>query len=125
MVSVANRGSAVMKFRWEADPELSAARASYVLATGMVCNDRKTEQLLSGAVNEINQRLASASIDIRRFWTSYIDRMVAGDVRETAVSLALLRAGDSELQVEQTSRAINSRLSDARHLFFSAFSEVG
>jgi hypothetical protein len=113
-----------MKLRWEADPELSAARAIYVVATGMPCTDAKLEHSLIGAVTEINHRLVSASIDNGRFWTCYFDRCVAGDDWTTAVSVSLTRSQCSVLQLEQTARGISSRLTDARHLFFQRFPKL-
>ncbi len=113
-----------MKLHWRSDPELSAVRAAFVVATGMPCTDRKTEQSLVATVNEINHRLLSASIDNGRFWTGYLDRCVAGDPRDTAVAVSLIRSGCNEMQVEQIAKAINSRLHDARQLFFERFPKL-
>ena len=113
-----------MKLHWRSDPELSAARAAYVVATGMPCTDKKTEQTLLATVNEINHRLITVSIDNGRFWTSYIDRCVAGDDRETAVAISLIRSGCNEMQVEQVAKGVSSRLNDARQLFFQRFPKL-
>lgn len=113
-----------MKLHWEADPELSAARAIYVVATGTPCTDAKTEQSLIAAVTDVNHRLLSASIDNGRFWTGFLDRCVAGDAWAIAVSISLARAGCSELQLDQTARSILSRLNEARHLFFQRFPKL-
>jgi hypothetical protein len=114
----------VLKLRWEANSELSAAWATYVVATGMICTDDKTEQVLIGGVTEINHRLVTASIDNGRFWTSYFDRSVAGDDCESAVAISLVNAGCNELQLEQTARGIVSRVSEARHLFFQRYPKL-
>ena len=114
-----------MKLRWKADTDLSAAWATYIVATGMTCTDQKAEQVLIGAVTEINHRLVSASIDIGRFWTCYLDRSVAGDACDTAVTLSLIHSGCSELQVEQTAKGIGSRVSEAKQLFFQRYPKLG
>lgn len=113
-----------MKLHWRSDPELSAARAAFVVATGMPCIDHKTEQSLVATVNEINHRLLSASIENGRFWTSYLDRCVAGDVPGIAVAVSLVRSGCNEMQVDQIAKAIISRLNDARQLFFERFPKL-
>jgi hypothetical protein len=113
-----------MKLHWQADPELSAVRAAVVVATGTPCTDPTTEQLLIEPVTEINHRLISAAIDHRLFWSSYLDRSVAGDDATTAIAISLLRGGGSELLVDQTARGIGSRLRDARDLFFQRFPKL-
>ena len=114
----------VLKLRWEANPELSAAWATYVVATGIICTDEKTEQALVSAGKEINHRLVTASIDNRRFWTCFLDRSVAGDDADTSVAISLMKAGCSELQLEPTAKGIGSRLGEARHLFFQRFPKL-
>ena len=75
----------VLKLRWEANPELSSVWATYVVATGMICTDERTEQALIGFATDINHRLVTASADNRKFWTCYLDRSVAGDDFNSAV----------------------------------------
>jgi hypothetical protein len=113
------------KIRWVADPELSAAHSAYVVATGAACTDSKTEQLLIGPVTEINNRLLSSSIDVAVFWQQYLARLLLGAQINAACAAALMSGGCSELQVEQTSKAISNRLSDARQAYASRFPKLG
>ena len=116
--------SGLLQLRWEANAELSAAWATYVVATGMICTDEKTEQALVDSAKEINHRLVTASTDNRRFWTCFLDRCVAGDDADTVVAVSLMNAGCGELQLEPTAKAIGSRLGEARHLFFQRFPKL-
>lgn len=113
------------EIQWRADPDLSAAHAAYVVATGAVCTDSKTEQLLIGKVTEINNRLLSSSIDVAVFWQHYLTELLAGKQIQAATASALMAGGCSELQVEQTGKAISNRLSDARQAYAVRFPKLG
>lgn len=113
-----------VNIRWSADVELSAAHAAYVVARGLPCTDPKTEQLLVGPVTEINNRLLSASIDVAAFWQRYVLETLNDSELSRACMLSLLTAGCSELQVEQTSKAVANRLGDARRAFFQRFPKL-
>jgi len=106
-----------VKLDWKVDAALSGVHAACVVATGARCTDPQTEQLLSGPTTDINGRLVLASIDVIKFWNSYAEREIAGDHRELAVAGALIEAGCSELQLEQTATFVRHRLSDARLAF--------
>ena len=113
------------KIRWVADPELSAGHAAYVVATGAPCTDSKTEQLLVGPVTDINNRLLSSSIDVAIFWQHYLAGLLSGAEISEACAAALILGGCSELQVEQTGKAISNRLSDARQAYTGRFPKLG
>lgn len=113
------RKSLRSKIRWIARAELSAAQAAYVVATGARCVDPKTERLLAGPVTEINNRLLSTSIDIAGFWKQYLHERISESDVATACTVALMSSGCSEMQVEQTGKAIKNRLSEARSAFLS------
>lgn len=110
--------------RWRAHTELSAAHAAYVVATGAPCNDSKTEQLLVEPVTELNNRLLSGSVDIGRFWHHYLLEVMNDRETSAACTIALLASGCSEMQVEQTSRGIASRLGEARQAFLHRFPKL-
>lgn len=110
--------------QWLAQPELSAVHATYVVATGAPCTDPKTEGLLVGPVTEVNNRLLSASLDVGRFWKSYLqERIELADPTQACVT-ALVDAGCGEMQVDQTAGAIKNRLHEARTLFLSRFPKI-
>ncbi len=106
--------AAPVTVRWVTHPELSIVHAAYTVATGARCVDPKTEQLLVKPVTGINTRLISSSIDVGEFWHRYRSEFVDHDGGNRACSSALLAAGCSELQIEQTSKAISSLLSECR-----------
>jgi hypothetical protein len=110
--------------RWSAQVELSAARAALVVATGARCIDLKTEQLLVPVVTEINNRLLSGSLDMSVFWEQYLDEVLRESEATQACAAALIWAGCSEMQVEQTAKAIASRMSDARRMFLQRFPKL-
>ncbi len=111
--------------RWVKQPELSAAHSAYIVATGAPCVDQKTEQLLVSPVTGINTRLISSSIDIGMFWQRYRSGIIANDDSNRACAKALLSAGCSEFQVEQTAKAISSLLSECRLSFSRRFPKLG
>lgn len=113
-----------VNIRWSSDVETSAAHAAYVVARGLPCNDAKTEQLLVGPVTEVNNRLLSASIDVASFWQRYLSEILNESDVPRASTISLLAAGCSELQVEQTSKAVAKRLSDARRAFLQRFPKL-
>jgi hypothetical protein len=113
-----------VNLRWVAAPELSAAHATYVVATGAPCIDQRIEQLLLGSVTDINNRLVTASIDMAQFWKEYFNQVVAQTEMGEACTRALMTAGCSELQVEQTAKAITRRLGDARQAFQKKFPKL-
>jgi hypothetical protein len=110
--------------RWSAHGELSAAHAAYVVATGARCTDPKTEALLIEPVTEVNNRLVSSSIDVGAFWQSYLVERLRDTEMNVACAMALMSSGCSELQVEQTTKAISGRLSDARLAFMQRFPKL-
>lgn len=110
--------------RWVSRPDLSVAQAAYVVATGAKCVDGKTEQRLIDSVTSINTRLISGSIDASQFWTRYRSEMVGSDDVQRGCASALLAAGCSEFQVEQTSKAIASLLSECRIEFVDRFPKL-
>lgn len=99
---------------WSIRADLSVAQAALVVATGARCVDPKTERLLVESVTGINTRLISASIDVRQFWQRYRRGIAISDEVGQACTDALLAAGCSEFQVEQTAKAIHSLLSEGR-----------
>ncbi|MCG8651604.1 MAG: hypothetical protein MI861_17310, partial [Pirellulales bacterium] len=94
------------------------------VATGASCVDAKTEQLLVEHVAGINTRLISASMDVREFWHRYRGEIADHDDHGRACAAALLAAGCSEFQIEQTSKAISSLLSDCRIAFQHRFPKL-
>ncbi len=111
--------------RWITQPELSVAHAAYIVATGASCVDSKTEALLIDAVTAINSRLISSSLDVREFWRVYRWQMTMNQDSGRACSAALVAAGCSEFQLEQTAKAIASRLSEGRIEFHRRFPKLG
>jgi hypothetical protein len=111
--------------RWITQPELSVAHAAYIVATGAPCVDPKTEALMIEAVTAINTRLISSSLDVREFWQTYRSQMAMNREGSKACSAALLAAGCSEFQLEQTAKAITSRLSEGRMEFHRRFPKLG
>ena len=113
-----------MKIRWVPHPELSAAHAAYVVATGARCIDDKAEQVLVQPVTELNNRLLASSIDVGQFWRQYLLEIMSDVGMEQACETALLSSGGNEMQVEQTSKAIANRLGDARLAFMGRFPKL-
>ncbi len=113
-----------MRIQWVSHPELSAAHAAYVVATGAKCIDEKTEEFLVQPVTEVNNRLLASSIDVSQFWRQYLLQIMSDLSMDRACSIALLSAGGNEMQVEQTSKAIANRLGDARLNFMSRFPKL-
>ena len=113
-----------LRIQWVSHPELSAAHAAYVVATGAKCIDEKTEQVLIPPVTEANNRLLASSIDVSQFWRQYLIQIMSDVDMDQACELALLSAGGHEMQVEQTSKAIASRLADARVAFMRRFPKL-
>lgn len=110
--------------RWLARPELSVVQAAYVVASGTPCVDAKTEQMLIEPVTAINTRLISSSVDVSTFWQRYRTEISADENHQRACNAALITAGCSELQVEQTGKAISSLLSECRMSFQSRFPKL-
>ena len=110
--------------RWQAHTELSAAHAAYVVATGARCSDGKTEQMLVEPVTELNNRLLSSAVDIGRFWQQYLQEIMSDREMASACSIALMASGCSEMQVEQTAKAVTTRLGDARQAFLRRFPKL-
>lgn len=113
-----------VSLRWNTQSPLSAIHAAHVVATGAVCNDRKTEQSLAGPVTEINNRLLSASLDIAEFWQQLLSETLCSTPIEQACMVALSAAGCSELQVEQIASVILNRLSESRIAFQNRFPKL-
>ncbi len=110
--------------RWVTHPELSVVHAAYIVATGAPCVDQKIEQMLIDPVAGINTRLISSSMDVGRFWQRYRSEIAATDNVGGACQAALLAAGCSELQVEQTAKAISSLMSECRLRFNGRFPKL-
>lgn len=113
-----------LNLRWKAQVELSVAHASFVVATGANCTDRKIEQTLISPVTDINNRLLSASLDIGAFWKRYLLEILRESSMQQACTEALECSGCGEMQIEATSKAICSRLSDARLGFLTRFPKL-
>jgi hypothetical protein len=113
-----------MNVRWAAQVELSAAHAAFIVATGARCTDSKTEQRLMAGVTDINNRLLSASLDISVFWEQYLLEIFRDTEMQQACTVALMWSGCNEMQVDQTAKAITSRLSDARLGFLQRFPKL-
>ncbi len=113
-----------MNVRWVAQVELSAAHAAFIVATGARCTDSKTEQRLITGVTDINNRLLSASLDIGVFWEQYLLEIFRETEMQQACTVALMWSGCNEMQVDQTAKAITSRLSDARLGFLQRFPKL-
>ena len=115
--------------RWTTQPRLSVVHAAYVVATGGRCVDAKLESALVTPVTDINHRLLSASIDVGRFWRRLVCE-VAGDRTDSAradaraTDIALMSAGMSELQLEQTSAAITRQLRECRVAFAQRYPKL-
>jgi hypothetical protein len=116
--------SGPLTIRWVARPELCVAQAAYVVATGSRCVDPKLEQRLVEPVTGINTRLISASIDVAAFWQHYRREVARTDDGRASCAAALLAAGCSELQLEQTTKAVSSRLSECRTQFQHRFPKL-
>ena len=95
-----------VQLRWIGDPELSAAHAALLVATGARCADEKTEQLLIRPVTEINNRLLSASVDMGTFWRTYYAEKFRDPGSDQACANALIAGGCSELQMDQTCKVV-------------------
>lgn len=110
--------------RFEPAVELSVIHASFVVATGGVCNDRKTELALLGPTSEINTRLVFAMADVGAYWSGLFASVAAGQDARDACPAALISAGCSELQVDQTAAALGSRLDECRIAFQQRFPKL-
>ncbi|MCO8124365.1 hypothetical protein NHH03_21680 [Stieleria sp. TO1_6] len=111
--------------RFHPAADLSVIHASFVVATGGVCNDSKTEAALVQPTSEINTRLVSAQADVRTFWSGLFAAVAAGRSARDACEPALLAAGCSELQVDQTAAALASRMDECRIAFQQRFPKLG
>ena len=109
---------------WVPHPELSAAHAAYVVATRTPCNDKKIEQMLVQPVTEVNNRLFASAVDVSQFWQHYLLQIMSDVSMEKACGFALLSAGENEMQVDQTTKAIVNRLGDARLAFLNRFPKL-
>lgn len=109
---------------WVPHPELSAAHAAYVVATRTPCNDKKIEQLLVQPVTEVNNRLFASAVDVSQFWQHYLLQIMSDVSMEKACGFALLSAGENEMQVDQTTKAIVNRLGDARLAFLHRYPKL-
>jgi hypothetical protein len=113
-----------LSIRWRGDTQLSAIHAAYVVASDAVCADRKTQQALVAPATEINNRLLSASVDVASFWQRLFAEYAFDSASQRAVEIALIAAGGSELQLEQTAAAISNRLGECRLAFQSRFPKL-
>ncbi|MCA9137787.1 MAG: hypothetical protein KDB00_13540 [Planctomycetales bacterium] len=110
--------------RFQPAADLSVIHAAFVVATGAVCSDTKTESALRGPTSEINTRLASATVDIRAFWSALFASVAKGKNARDSCALALEDAGCSELQVDQIAAALGSRLDECRIAFQQRFPKL-
>lgn len=110
--------------RFQPAVDLSVIHAAFVVATGGVCSDQKTESALLGPTSEINTRLVSATVDVRGFWSALFASVAAGSAARQACQQALMSAGCSELQVDQTAAALGSRLDECRIAFQQRFPKL-
>ena len=112
------------QIRWVSQPELSAAHAAYLVAIRAQCNDQKTEQSLIQPVTEVNNRLFASAVDVSQFWRQYLLQVISDVPMEPACSVALLSAGANEMQLEQTTKIIVNRLSEARLAFNHRYPKI-
>lgn len=110
--------------QFKPDVRLSAVHASYVVATGAACNDQRTEKALVRGTSELNTRLLSSSIDVAIFWNQLLAATARGESPTESCESALLRAGCSEMQVEQTGKAISRLLSECTSAFERRFPKL-
>ena len=110
--------------RFDPVVDLSVIHAAFVVATGGACSDQKTETALLGPTSEINTRLVSAMADVRGFWSSLFAGVAAGKNTRESCASALLSAGCSELQIEQTAAALGSQLDECRIAFQNRFPKL-
>tara|TARA_R110002049_G_scaffold185580_3_gene353806 strand:- start:31107 stop:32021 length:915 start_codon:yes stop_codon:yes gene_type:complete len=116
--------SSVPRIRWSASTKLSEIHAARTVAMGRSLTDRKTEQALVAPATEVNQRLLSASIDVTTFWQRLFDETAFDAENPRACEIALVAAGCSELQAEQTGKAIGSRLGECRIAFHRRYPKL-
>jgi len=109
---------------------LSGIHAARVVASGN-CIDAATEKALAGPVAQLNQRLISQSIDVAIFWPALIREVArnkdgsGGKVSDQAsCEQALIAAGISEFQSEQTSRAVAHLLGQCREAFATRYPKL-
>jgi len=110
--------------RWSASPKLSEIHAAQTVALGRPVVDRRTEQALVAPATEINQRLLSASIDVNTFWQRLFQEALFDPENPRGCEIALMAGGCSELQVEQTAKAIGSRLGECRLAFHRRYPKL-
>lgn len=113
-----------LTIRWRNDPQLSAIHAAYVVATDAACADKKTHQVLVRPATEINHRLLSASLDVATFWERLFAEYAFDPGNTRACEIALIDAGCSELQLDQTASAISSFLGECRIAFQQRFPKL-
>ena len=116
--------SAIPTIRWSASTKLSEIHAARTVAMGRTLTDRKMEQALALPATEINQRLLSASVDVNAFWQRLFDETALDGENAQACEIALVAAGCSELQSEQTSQAIRNRLGECRIAFHRLYPKL-
>ncbi len=104
--------------------DLSVIHASFVVATGGVCSDQRTESALSGPTSEINTRLVSALADVRAFWSALFASVAAGRTARQSCPPALVAAGCSELQIDQTAAALGTQLDQCRIAYQQRFPKL-
>lgn len=110
--------------RWRYDLQLSVIHAAYVVATDSVCSDARTQAALVQPATNLNNRLLSASIDVAEFWHQLISQHLDDGGNARALEVALLQAGCSELQLEQTAGAIANCLGECRLAFQKRFPKL-
>ena len=115
---------AVPTIRWSASSKLSEIHAARTVAMGRTLTDRKLEQALALPATEINQRLLSCSVDVNAFWQRLFDEIALDGENTQSCEIALVAAGCSEMQAEQTSNAIRNRLGECRIAFHRRFPKL-
>ncbi|MFG0262233.1 MAG: hypothetical protein ACF788_07570 [Novipirellula sp. JB048] len=113
--------AAASRIRWKPDPALSTIHAAYAVAVGAACTDEKLERALVPHATQINERLLSAALDMHRFWSGLVAQSIHADAVDKACETALIAAGCSELQADQTSRAIVRQLDECRIVLSERF----
>lgn len=113
-----------IQVKWKVQPRLSAVHAAYVVATNNRCSDSKTESALAASATEINQRLLSAALNMGVFWRRLLIEAAEERDDKSAVEIALLASGCSELQLDSTAAAIVNRLRDCRTFMTSRFPKL-
>jgi len=118
--------ASLARIRWKTDSALSTLHAARCAAMGFSITDRNLEESLIPPVTAINERLLSASVDVPQFWKGMLQEIVrseslANDSLVQSAEIVLTDSGCSELQADQTGRAIVRKIDDCRLLMTKRF----